>query len=74
MGTTTPSLSLAVRGLGNHQPGLKAAVELVGEAVPRRLQGRVVRHGYRSAKINVHSSVRGGSDGLFSCFRYVTEK
>lgn len=74
METTTPSLNLAVKGLGNQQPGLKAVVELLGEAIPRRLQGHVVRHGYHSAKRNEHSSLRGGSDGLFSCFPYVTEK
>lgn len=68
MGTTTISLNLAVRGLGNHQPGLKAVMELLGEAIPRRLQGRVLRHGYHSAKRNRYPSISGGSNDLFSCF------
>lgn len=68
MGTTTTSHNLAAMGLGNHQPGLKAVMELLGEAISRRLQGRVLRHGYHSAIRNGHPSIGGGSDGSFSCF------
>jgi hypothetical protein len=73
METTTTSLNLAVRGLGNHQPCLKAVMDLLGEAIPRRLQGRVVRHGHHSAKRNGYFPIRAGLAGLFSCFPYVIE-
>ena len=69
METTTTSLNLAVRGLGNHQPCLKAVMDLLGEAIPRRLQGRVVRHGHHSAKRNGYFPIRAGLAGLFDKVR-----